>query len=224
MNAVGSVMIESHDSSSFSTGIGTIWDAIGVTGTESQNCPYKGVHANAEYQAISGCSVVPTENHGTSGDGTFCEHWDEACLGTELMTGYLGNGGRNPLSRITIASLEDLGYTVDYSPADSFGRSDLGSGCTCNRRRSVLSMSHGETRQLGLGGPGIQSRRLSQEMYQFAVDYGRNVLAERRAPSFFARQPGNAEGIAYQYVGDQVMTVVVMDGDGVYSVVVRPGP
>jgi hypothetical protein len=30
------------------------------------------------------------------------------------------NGGTNPLSRLTIASLEDLGYTVSYDKAEPY--------------------------------------------------------------------------------------------------------
>jgi hypothetical protein len=37
----------------------------------------------------------------------------------ELMTGFL-NPGVNPISRLTIAALEDLGYEVDYGAADPY--------------------------------------------------------------------------------------------------------
>ncbi len=36
------------------------------------------------------------------------------------MTGFL-NAGDNPLSRMTIAALEDMGYEVNYDAADAFG-------------------------------------------------------------------------------------------------------
>ena len=35
------------------------------------------------------------------------------------MTGFL-NAGTNPLSRLTIAALEDMGYQVDFNAADAF--------------------------------------------------------------------------------------------------------
>ncbi len=35
------------------------------------------------------------------------------------MTGYI-NAGVNPLSRLTIASLEDLGHTVNYNVSDPY--------------------------------------------------------------------------------------------------------
>lgn len=52
--------------------------------------------------------------------------WDNACLRDELMTGFLREGATPILSRITIGSLLDLGYEVDFSEADPFDLFDLG--------------------------------------------------------------------------------------------------
>jgi hypothetical protein len=60
---------------------------------------------------------VPVEN--TGGAGTRDSHWRESTFNNELMTGYLNNGS-NPLSRITVASLADIGYQVDISRADAY--------------------------------------------------------------------------------------------------------
>lgn len=61
---------------------------------------------------------VPVENEAGRGSGD--SHWRESVLDTELMTpGY--NGGRlNPLSALTIRSVEDLGYGVDVSQAEPY--------------------------------------------------------------------------------------------------------
>ncbi|MBR9990730.1 MAG: peptidase, partial [Gemmatimonadetes bacterium] len=40
-------------------------------------------------------------------------------LSTELMTGYI-SGGNNPLSRITIGAMLDLGYQVNFGAADAY--------------------------------------------------------------------------------------------------------
>lgn len=45
------------------------------------------------------------------------------------MTGF--NTGGLPISRVTVASLDDLGYTVSYAAADPFPASALGP-CRCN--------------------------------------------------------------------------------------------
>jgi hypothetical protein len=39
------------------------------------------------------------------------------------MTGWAENSPPMPLSKITVGSLEDLGYTVSYTMADSFALS-----------------------------------------------------------------------------------------------------
>ena len=136
------------------------------------------------------------------------------------MTGFLVPGVPNPISRITIASLEDMGYQVDYSKAEDYGTEDLGAGCTCPRRqRSLLDMSHGEARQLGLGSPNATRRRLSEEMRESAIESGRAFLANNRAGSVSSKV-FNEE---YEYVGDQVVSVVIGDGDGgLFGIVVRP--
>lgn len=54
------------------------------------------------------------------GPGTRCGHWDEGTLVNELLTGFVGDEEDNPLSIITIAGFEDLGYVVDYEMADPY--------------------------------------------------------------------------------------------------------
>lgn len=101
-------------------GIGTIWSTRGLlSGAGSSNPRFTGAQATAAYNAIFGRNEtgVPVENSG--GSGTRDSHWRETTFGNELMTGYLNNGF-NPLSRITIGSLADLGYQVDFSQADGY--------------------------------------------------------------------------------------------------------
>lgn len=101
-------------------GIGTIWTNRGLlSGAGTSNPRFTGAQATAEYNAIFGRSEtgVPVEN--TGGSGTRDSHWRESVFGNELMTGFLNNGS-NPLSRITVASLADIGYQVDITRADSY--------------------------------------------------------------------------------------------------------
>jgi len=53
------------------------------------------------------------------GPGTADSHWREFVFDNELMTGFI-SGSPNPMSRTTIASIQDLGYTVNVSEADPF--------------------------------------------------------------------------------------------------------
>ncbi|MGD1855923.1 MAG: proprotein convertase P-domain-containing protein [Leptolyngbyaceae cyanobacterium] len=102
-------------------GIGTIWQTQNLlVDAGSANPTYVGQNAMREFSTLigaAGMTPVPVAN--TGGPGTRDGHWREAVFGSELMTGFL-NLGSNPLSRLTIASLEDLGYAVDYTAADSY--------------------------------------------------------------------------------------------------------
>ena len=48
-------------------------------------------------------------------------HWRETVFGNELMTGFIG-AGSNPLSVLSVAAQEDIGYTVNYAGADPYTR------------------------------------------------------------------------------------------------------
>jgi hypothetical protein len=199
----------------FSSGIGTRWKVKGLATSETTPpCAYTGALANKEYKAISGCSAVPLEkNRGPGGD---CGHWSEECMKDELMTPLIS--GNNQLSRITVGSLEDLGYVVDYSHAAAFGRTDLGTApsCTCNRR-SLLDVHHNETRPLGLGRPDDTVRRVpSADALQFAIDFGKKILAANALPPNVPRDDGTT-----MYVADEVVSVAFWTGGEVMSVVVH---
>jgi hypothetical protein len=203
-----------------SQGIGTLWNNTGIAGLPAANCPYNGPRANAEYKNITGCNVVPTENDGTPGDGTFCSHWDEGCMKSELMTGYL-NKGLNPLSRITIATLEDLGYTVDYSSAETYTGNDVLLSCRCDQR-ALTKTKQGSTGSYNLA---VSRRRsLSAETYTIATEYGRSILNQRRYQenSFTFRDGLNDIDDDFIYVGDQGVIVFVEDEGTLFDVVVRP--
>ncbi len=105
-------------------GIGTIWDSLGLLSGGGTNNPiFVGAHATAAYNQLFGTSAsgVPIEN--TGGPGTADGHWRETVFGSELMTGWAGPGANLPLSVVTIGSLADIGYTVDYAAADTYVRS-----------------------------------------------------------------------------------------------------
>jgi Leishmanolysin len=105
-------------------GLGTHWQVLNLTanalggslcGTDPQ---YIGANAIREYRALGGTGNIKLEN--LYGPGTCEGHWKESIFGTELMTGFLNGGVPNPLSRMTLASMQDLGYSIDLSKADSY--------------------------------------------------------------------------------------------------------
>jgi Leishmanolysin len=203
-------------------GLGVYWDDQGVAGSLASKCPYTGVNANREYKAISGCNAVPLEDEASK---AACSHWDEECLVDELMTGVLVRGSTPMLSRITIGSLQDLGFQVDYSKADSYTKANLGPGCTCARRRSLMEMSHGETLHLGglrrSGENGNVKRKISTSAHQAAMEFGQSLLAERAAAHYANRRTQEETVSEAIYVGHKVVSVLIYDQDDVYGVVVH---
>jgi Leishmanolysin len=109
-------------------GIGSLWSFRGLLHNPSPaagppvDTYFGGANGIAGFDAIGGTTYtggikVPVEN--TGGSGTANAHWRENVLKNELMTGYLNNGS-NPLSQLTVRSLQDLGYAVNVGGADAF--------------------------------------------------------------------------------------------------------
>lgn len=111
-------------------GIGTLWETRGLlAGKDSATVRVTGALAAAACaNDLAGSSVcvgsVPAENclnlaaGVTCGTGTQNSHWKESTFRTELMTGYAGTS--NPMSKMTIQALADLGYTVNVNVADAY--------------------------------------------------------------------------------------------------------
>jgi len=102
-------------------GIGTIWSELGLIESSGTNNPlFIGLAAMKEYGALTGTiNLVKVPVANTGGAGTREGHWREATFDTELMTGF-DDPGRNALSRLTVASLQDLGYQVNIDAADNY--------------------------------------------------------------------------------------------------------
>ena len=107
-------------------GFGTVWNYKKLLKNAGKINPvFTGKQAKKEYATLLGVSrarEVPLENAG--GPGTRDSHWRETLFGNELMSGYVAAAG-NPLSRLTLASLEDIGYKVDMSVAEPYSLPNL---------------------------------------------------------------------------------------------------
>jgi hypothetical protein len=117
-------------------GIGTLWTQFGYAPAAPLPADprYTGPGAVAEYALIGGTGSVPLED--TGGAGTAGAHWRESVFKSELMTGYL-SGSTSPISRMTIAGLADLGYTVNMNAAEPY---------TLGAALMALSSAHEATR------------------------------------------------------------------------------
>lgn len=113
-------------------GFGSIWELnqaqfptakLFVNNAGTSSTAFNGV------QAIAACSLLPGATSTTCtpgipltygiGAGSDDSHWRESVFGNELMTHAI-NRSPNPLSAMTIASMADLGYTVNMNVADSY--------------------------------------------------------------------------------------------------------
>ena len=102
-------------------GIGTIWEKNGNSLIDRSTNTYKAdSYAGRAYGELTGTlqpTAVPVEA-GSYG------HWDENALQAELLTPYAESvGTKMPLSEVTIASLRDLGWNVNYGAAENFSLS-----------------------------------------------------------------------------------------------------
>ncbi len=109
-------------------GFGTIWAQKRLLqGAGTGNPTFRGAHAMEEYGVLkgnrAGATPVPLEN--TGGAGTADSHWREVIFKAELMTGFVDQAG-NPMSRMTVASMRDLGYDVNMASAEPYTLPDLG--------------------------------------------------------------------------------------------------
>jgi len=99
-------------------GIPQVWRRR-LRGAGTINPTFTGNTARQEYGHLRGTGPTPVPVENTGGPGTRDSHWREAVFGNELMTGFVGLAG-NPLSRMTVGSLQDLGYTVDLTAAEPY--------------------------------------------------------------------------------------------------------
>jgi hypothetical protein len=104
-------------------GFGSIWDhdrtlIEGAGGPDPRYVGEQGRSACVGFGGTVSClSDVPVEN--TGGAGTADGHWRESTFDTELMTGFIDSGNM-PFSSMTIGSLADVGYTVNFADNDAF--------------------------------------------------------------------------------------------------------
>jgi Leishmanolysin len=101
-------------------GIGTIWTFKSlIKGVGKKNPTFVGAKAKIQYGKLRGTGPtrVPVEN--TGGPGTRDGHWRETVFRNELMSGFIA-APNNPISAMTVASLQDLGYEVDVNAAEPY--------------------------------------------------------------------------------------------------------
>jgi hypothetical protein len=89
-------------------------DGAGVFSRWITGDTFTGANALREFRAIFGSTAtsVPLQ-------AGVRAHWDETVFGNELMSPSIG-GTPNPISRVTVGALADMGYTVSYAAAEPY--------------------------------------------------------------------------------------------------------
>lgn len=168
-------------------GIGSLWGVKNLLNlTDANNPLYVGVNGLREYRALAGSTTVtgvPAENMtagapGTPGDGSYGGHWRESVFRNELMTSVAERAGTSmPISRLTIGSLQDLGYTVNYAAADPYVLSAAGVSASAARSSTATAMN----RQLFALMASSGSDPLATAMRQLATDSTPTATPRQRA-------------------------------------------
>jgi len=168
-------------------GIGVSWSPLGLlNGAGESNPEYTGANGKDGYEKLGESGNVPVENVG--GAGTRDAHWRDSVFGTELMTGLIG-AGKQPLSILTIKSLQDLGFTVDESLADDY---EIPSGLT---RDQIIIISTVTIIVVMFAGTWLYLRRInrkSREKLAELQDHFEERKRRRREAQRRLRMPSKA--------------------------------
>jgi hypothetical protein len=183
-------------------GIGTLWNRNQLHSGDKTDDKYTGRYAKQAWTDMGCSGPLPVETDGASGTAGF--HWDEACLSGELMTGYVQGGQTSmPLSRLTIASLQDMGYGVNLNAADEFGKARLGNcGSYCPEAHRQLRV-------------GRQAHPLAEKKGKVSEEGHAMILeaAAKEMQKAHAMRPHKLPD-SKMYMADQSITVYIEDTDG----------
>ena len=137
-------------------GFGTVWSERGVlTGAGGSDPVFTGPEALSLWPTFNlGYTGAPVPVENLFGAGTRDSHWRESVFVSELMTGFIeAPGVPTPLSKITIASFKDIGYTVSYATADSYAGNLMAALRIAGERspiNDIVEKAHWEVTPLGI--------------------------------------------------------------------------
>jgi hypothetical protein len=101
----------------------TLWTSMGLFGGTLADPRFTGVNATREFNQIFSRTDagVPLYEVGQPGDESYGAHWRDSVFGNEVMVSASDpNVTGQPISRITVASMQDIGYSVNIAAADRY--------------------------------------------------------------------------------------------------------
>ncbi len=218
-------------------GFGTIWSNLGLLLNPSSqggtNPRFTGAQATQEFNARFGQNGTDVPVEATGGQGTADGHWRDSIFNNELMTGFINTPGPNPLSRITIAQFADLGYQVDFTPADSYlvappnpgnpsGGLPINNLIVTRPTTQVLPTSAivPPSKLLTTGGLGVTTTTLSR-----GADVNASQLASTQGEVAIAVNPTNPQNVVVMANGgtsDSGAQFIANSTDGGATWTIRP--
>jgi hypothetical protein len=178
---------------------------------------YVGTNALDVWNNDYGCTgSLPIEPSG---------HWDEDCFTDELMSSVLMFGAANPITKITVGTLEDIGYTVDYTKAEDLTSNSVNKTVCCDTRRRLRdnivhqfgnypdqgrrSLQQGGIPNFGEGDSTKMPPGISVDLYNKARAVAMQQLRTNRENAPQIRDDGGSI-----YVGDLFLHVYILDDEG----------
>ena len=204
-------------------GIGTLWDSLHL---KNGSGDYIGARGLAEYRTLSGnagATSVPIEHD--FGSGTAGAHWDEDRFNTELMTGFAESSGAMPISRMTIGSLQDMGYAVNYSAADAYslpgvspgGGGTPGGTLVGDAGNNILTGTAGNDTINGLGGNDTIDGGAGDDTALFSGSLGNYTVADLGLRITLSGPDGNDTLRNVEHLRFADGTVNVNDGSALFD-------
>jgi len=200
-------------------GIGTLWSTLGLKNGAGD---YIGTNALREYRTLSGtagATSIPIEHD--FGSGTAGAHWDEDRFNAELMTGFIEAGGvPMPISRMTIGSLQDMGYTVNYAAADPYSLPGGPSGTTTitgDAGNNNLTGTEGNDTINGLGGNDTIVGGAGDDTALFSSGLGNYSVADLGSRVMVSGPDGNDRLTNVEHLRFSDGTVNLNDGSALFD-------
>lgn len=138
-----------------------------------------------------------------------CGHWSDGCFDdAELM----GPFGGDSLSEITVGSLQDLGYVVDFDRADELLRSNLDASCRCAALTAEEQLARDEVVASSPATPDLSEDDSGRAS---AIRFGFQILEENEQAEAELQQLMTLEEQGLRDISTQVISVMYMDDNGV---------
>lgn len=202
-------------------GIGTLWDDFSLLNGAND---YTGTNALREYRTLSGnpaAGFIPVEHD--FGPGTANAHWDEDRFNAELMTGFVESAGTAmPLSRMTIGSLADMGYAVNYAAADPYslpsggGSPPAGTIVGDNGNNNLVGTSGNDTIN-GLGGNDTIDGAGGDDTALFSGNLASYTVADLGTQIRISGPDGSDTLFRVEHLSFADGTVHVVDGSALFD-------